>query len=58
MEKFPMSAASMSRQKIGAYLRLHLDKRRKVKVLLGYIPNYKYNAKSLACDTANVHALT
>ena len=29
----------------------------KVNVLLGYIPNYS-NAKSLACDTANEHALT
>ena len=29
----------------------------KVKVLLGYKPNYS-NAKSLACDTANEHALT
>ena len=29
----------------------------KVKVLLGYIPNYS-NAKSLACDTGNEHALT
>ena len=28
----------------------------KVKVLLGIIPNYS-NAKSLACDTANEHAL-
>ena len=28
----------------------------KVKVLLGYIPTS--NAKSLACDTANEHALT
>ena len=28
----------------------------KVKVVLGYIPNYS-NAKSLACDTANGHAL-
>ena len=30
----------------------------KVKVLLGYIPNYYCNAKSLACDTENEHALT
>ena len=29
----------------------------KVKVLLGYIPNYS-NAKSLACDTGDEHALT
>ena len=29
----------------------------KVKVLLGYIPKYS-NAKSLAFDTANEHALT
>ena len=28
-----------------------------IKLLLGYIPNYN-NAKSLACDTANEHALT
>ena len=37
-------------------LRIHHNKRC-IKVLLGFIPNNS-NAKSLACDTENEHALT